>query len=506
MAKNGTDLGFEQKLWAAADKLRNNMDAAEYKHVVLGLIFLKYISDSFKSLHEKLSNDPEGLADPEDKDEYKAEKVFWVPKEARWEFIKERAKLPEIGKFLDDAMDLIEKENPSLKGVLPKDYSRASLDKRRLGELVDLISSIGLGDDISKEKDILGRVYEYFLGEFADAEGKKGGQFYTPTCIVKILVAMLEPYKGRVYDPCCGSSGMFVQSEKFIQEHQGRIDDISIYGQESNPTTWKLSRMNLAIRGIEGNIALGDTFHNDQHKDLRADYIIANPPFNISDWGAEHLEDDVRWKFGNPPNGNANYAWVQHMIHHLAPNGIAGFVLATGSLTTNTSGEGVIRKKIVDAGLVDAIVALPERLFYNTGIGACLWFLRKDKSTPYDRKNEVLFIDARKMGTMVTRKNRDLSDEEIQTIADTYHNWKTGNNYEDILGFCKSATIDEISNSKNDYILTPGTYVGMEAEEDDGIPFEVKMKELTIKLHKQMEKEVELDAEIKNNLEVLGFK
>ncbi|MEA3514604.1 MAG: class I SAM-dependent DNA methyltransferase, partial [Nanoarchaeota archaeon] len=363
-------LGFEQKLWQAADKLRNNMDAAEYKHVVLGLIFLKYISDSFEELYNKLKE--EELSDPEDKDEYLAERVFWVPQEARWEYLQNHAKQPEIGKIIDDAMDAIEKENPSLRGVLPKDYAKPTLDKRRLGELIDLIGTIGLGDKESKKRDILGRVYEYFLGQFADAEGKKGGQFYTPRSIVKILVEMLQPYKGRVYDPCCGSSGMFVQSEKFIMEHAGKIDEISIYGQESNPTTWKLSKMNLAIRGIEGNIALGDSFHNDQHKDLKAEFIIANPPFNISDWGGEHLREDIRWRYGAPPVGNANFAWVQHMVHHLTSNGMAGFVLANGSMSSNTSNEGEIRKNLIEADLVDCMIALPSQLFYNTMIPACL--------------------------------------------------------------------------------------------------------------------------------------
>src|SRR3989344_1438905 len=359
MSNNGHGLGFEQKLWSAADKMRNNMDAAEYKHVVLGLIFLKYISDSFEAVFNKLKG--EELADPEDKDEYIAERVFWVPKIARWSAIQNQAKQAEIGKILDSAMESIEKENPSLKGVLPKDYARPALDKRRLGELIDLIGTIGLGDKESKKKDILGRVYEYFLGEFADAEGKKGGQFYTPRSIVRVLVEMIEPYKGRVYDPCCGSGGMFVQSEKFIEEHQGRINDVSIFGQESNPTTWKLAKMNMAIRGIDCNIALGDTFHNDQHKDLKADFIIANPPFNISDWGGERLREDARWKYGTPPIGNANFAWVQHMIFHLAPHGTIGLVLANGSMSSNTSREGDIRKSLVENDLVDCMIALPSQ-------------------------------------------------------------------------------------------------------------------------------------------------
>jgi len=392
---NGANLGFEQKMWQAADKLRSNMDAAEYKHVVLGLIFLKYISDVFKEVYNELKNDPEGLSDPEDIDEYRMRNVFWVPPEARWDYLQKNAKQPTIGTLIDNAMDAIERDNPSLKGVLPKDYARPALDKQRLGELIDLIGTIGLGDEESRSKDILGRVYEYFLGQFADAEGKKGGQFYTPRCIVKLLVEMIEPYKGRIYDPCCGSGGMFVQSEKFIKAHGGKIGDISIYGQESNPTTWRLCKMNLAIRGIEANIQRGDSFHNDLHRDLRADFILANPPFNDSDWGGERLQNDVRWKYGIPPKGNANFAWVQHFIYHLAPHGIAGFVLANGSMSSMTSGEGEIRKNIVEDDLVDCMIALPSQLFYNTMIPACLWFVTKDKSNGKfrSRKGEVLFID-----------------------------------------------------------------------------------------------------------------
>ena len=502
MPNNGTDLGFEQKLWAAADKLRSNMDAAEYKHVVLGLIFLKYISDSFENHRKKLQNDPQ--ADPEDKDEYSSEMVFYVPKKARWKHLQDSAKQTEIGRIIDDAMDRIEKENPSLKGVLPKEYARPTLDKRRLGELIDLIGSIGLGDEESKKKDVLGRVYEYFLGQFADAEGKKGGQFYTPRSIVRVLVEMLQPYKGRVYDPCCGSGGMFVQSEKFIQEHQGRVNDVSIYGQESNPTTWKLAKMNMAIRGIDCNIALGDTFHNDRHKDLKADFIIANPPFNISDWRGESLRDDARWKYGIPPAGNANFAWVQHMIHHLSPRGTIGLVLANGSMSSSTSGEGQIRKSIVENDLVDCMVALPSQLFYNTMIPACLWFIRRNKNKPKNRTGEILFIDARKMGEMVSRRNRELTAEDVKKIALTYHNWKKRANYKDVLGFCMSAKTEEIA--RNDYILTPGRYVGVEEEEEDGISFEDKMKELTSGLAKQMKESNRLDREIKKNLERIGFK
>ena len=504
MAQNNGTLGFEAKLWKAADKLRNNMDAAEYKHVVLGLIFLKYISDKFQSIYDKLSS--EEYADPEDPEEYKAQNGFWVPKNARWTFIQSKAKMPEIGKYIDTAMDLIEAENPKLKGVLPKNYNRATLDKRRLGELVDLIGDIGLQE--KKGEDILGRVYEYFLGQFADAEGKKGGEFYTPESIVKTLVYMLRPYKGRVYDPCCGSSGMFVQSEKFIEAHSGKINDISIYGQESNPTTWKLSNMNLAIRGIEANIKLGDTFHNDLHKDLKADFIIANPPFNISDWGGEHLQDDIRWKYGVPPTGNANYAWIQHMLHHLVPRGVMGTVLANGSMSSNTSSEGEIRRKVIEADLVDCMVALPSQLFFNTMIPACLWFLRRGKTT---RQGEVLFIDARNMGEMITRRNRALTHEDILKIADTYHAWlgeKTENpdygKYEDIAGFCNSAKLEEIE--KHGFVLTPGRYVGMPEEEDDGIPFEDKMKDLTSQLAEQMKEGQRLDVEIKKNLEGIGFR
>jgi len=503
---NGANLGFEQKMWQAADKLRSNMDAAEYKHVVLGLIFLKYISDAFKEVYEKLKNDPEGLSDPEDIDEYRMRNVFWVPPEARWDYLQKNAKQPTIGTLIDNAMDAIERDNPSLKGVLPKDYARPALDKQRVGELIDLIGTIGLGDEESRSKDILGRVYEYFLGQFADAEGKKGGQFYTPRCIVKLLVEMIEPYKGRIYDPCCGSGGMFVQSEKFIEAHGGKIGDISIYGQESNPTTWRLCKMNLAIRGIEANIQRGDSFHNDLHRDLRADFILANPPFNDSDWGGERLQNDVRWKYGIPPKGNANFAWVQHFIYHLSPHGIAGFVLANGSMSSMTSGEGEIRKNIVEDDLVDCMIALPSQLFYNTMIPACLWFVARDKSNGKfrNRKGEVLFIDARKMGKMVDRRHRELTDEEIKKIASTYHAWRgEGGEYKDIPGFCKSATIEEIR--KHNHILTPGRYVGFEEEEEDDEPFDEKMKRLTNELAQQFQKSRELEEEIKKNLESIGF-
>ncbi|MEM3473637.1 MAG: class I SAM-dependent DNA methyltransferase [archaeon] len=503
--KRNSDSELEKKLWKAADKLRSNMDAAEYKHVVLGLIFLKYISDSFEYKYEQLKHEEFAVA--EDRDEYLKDNVFYVPARARFDFLLKNARQPEIGKLVDDAMDLIEKENPSLRGVLPKNYARPELNKTILGELIDLIATIGLGDSESKGKDILGRVYEYFLGQFANAEGKKGGEFYTPRCIVKLLVEMIEPFKGRVYDPCCGSGGMFVQSEEFIKAHGGKLTSISIYGQESNPTTWKLCKMNLAIRGIEGNIQLGDSFLDDKHKDLKADFILANPPFNVSDWHGDLLRDDVRWKYGVPPVGNANFAWVQHMIYHLAPHGIAGFVLANGSLSSQTSNEGEIRKNIIEADLVDCIIALPSQLFFNTQIPACLWFIARDRENHKFRKRigETLFIDARKMGTMIDRKHRELTDEEIKEIADTYHAWRgEGGEYKDITGFCKSATIEEIR--KQDYILTPGRYVGIVEEEDDEEIFEEKMEKLTRELSEQMKEARRLDEEIKKNLESLGFK
>lgn len=512
--KQGANLGFEDKLWIAADKLRNNMDAAEYKHVVLGLIFLKYISDAFKEKYDTLyADDPEFA---EDKDEYLAENIFWVPKVARWEHLQNNAKQSSIGTLVDEAMIAIEKENASLKGVLPKDYARPALDKRRLGELIDLIGKITLIDKDNKSKDILGRVYEYFLGKFAAAEGKNGGEFYTPQCIVRVLVRMLEPYKGRVFDPCCGSGGMFVQSERFVLEHGGRLGDLSIYGQESNHTTWRLCKMNLAIRGIEGNIGHtnADSFFKDLHKDLKADFILANPPFNISDWGGENLQTDVRWKYGTPPAGNANYAWVQHFVHHLAPTGTAGFVLANGSMSSNTSNEGEIRKAIIEADLVDCMVALPGQLFYTTQIPVCLWFLARNKEARYipgdgrfrNRKGETLFIDARKMGTLIDRVHKDLFDEDIQKIAQTYHNWRSEENqsqYEDIPGFCKSATLEEIQ--KHNYVLTPGRYVGIEEQEDDGEPFEEKMERLTTLLSEQFKQSDELEVRIKQNLKVIGY-
>jgi type I restriction enzyme M protein len=507
---SGGALGFEATLWATADKLRGNLDAAEYKHVVLGLIFLKYISDAFEEKHAELQK--EKNANPEDRDEYTADNIFWVPPEARWSYLQGRAKDPVIGKLLDSAMIAIERDNPSLKGVLPKEYARPHLDKQSLGGVIDLVSTIGLGDKGSREKDIIGRVYEYFLSEFASAEGKKGGQFYTPRCVVQLLVEMLSPYKGRVFDPCCGSGGMFVQSLEFVKAHAngngngGKAKgDISIFGQESNPTTWRLARMNLAIRGIEGNFGNepADSFHHDLHKDLKADYILANPPFNMSDWGGERLRDDPRWKYGAPPAGNANYAWVQHFIYHLAPMGIAGFVLANGSMSSNQSGEGEIRKAIIEADLVDCMVALPGQLFYSTQIPVCLWFLARDKRNNRfkNRRGKFLFIDARKLGRMIDRVQRELTKEDISKIAGTYHAWrgdKGSGKYKDIAGFCKSAKLDEIR--AHGHILTPGRYVGAEEVEDEGEPFEEKMKRLTTTLEEQFEQSAKLEQQIRKNL------
>ena len=511
----GAPLGLEATLWQAADKLRNNMDAAEYKHVVLGLLFLKYVSDSFEEHHAKLTNEVSQGANPEDPDEYRADNVFWVPKEARWSVLQANAKRPEIGKVIDDAMVAIERDNKSLKGVLPKDYARPGLDKQRLGELIDLVGTIGLGDKEHRSRDILGRVYEYFLSQFASAEGKRGGQFYTPRSVVRVLVEMLAPYKGRVYDPCCGSGGMFVQSEKFIEVHGGRIGDISIYGQESNHTTWKLAAMNLAIRGIAANLGQenADSFHKDLHPDLKADYILANPPFNSSDWGGDRLREDRRWVYGVPPASNANFAWVQHFLSHLAPNGVAGFVLANGSLSSNQSGEGEIRKNMVEADVVDCIVALPGQLFYSTQIPVSLWFVSRNKKNGKglegkplrDRSGEILFIDARKLGFMADRTHRDLSDEEFARITDTYHNWRGDGNgtFEDVQGFCKSAKLEEVRS--HGHVLTPGRYVGAEEVEDDGEPFEEKMKSLTAQLNEQFAESARLEVEIRNNLSKLGY-
>jgi type I restriction enzyme M protein len=530
------NIGFEAKLWLAADKLRNNMDAAEYKHVVLGLIFIKYISDAFEEMRAKLiagKGEYEG-SDPEDADEYRAENVFWVPKDARWSHLMAAAKQPTIGKVVDDAMVALERDNPRLKGVLPKDYARPALDKHRLGELIDLISTITLiatateGEDAKSHRsvDLLGRVYEYFLTRFASAEGKNGGQFYTPSCIVRTIVEMLAPYKGRVYDPACGSGGMFVQSEKFVLEHGGRIGDLSIYGQESNATTRRLAIMNLAIRGIEADFGpeQADTFRRDLHKDLKAQFVIANPPFNDSDW--HRVDDDVRWQYGVPPKGNANFAWVQHFIHHLAPDGFAGFVLANGSMSSNQSGEGDIRKAIIEADLVDCMVALPGQLFYSTQIPVCLWFLTKNKNDGKrrDRRKQTLFIDARKLGTLIDRVHRELTDADIDKITSTYHIWqsnppqspfakggssdvphfeKGGGIYQDIPGFCKSADLDLIK--QHGYVLTPGRYVGAEEVEDDGEPFEEKMQRLVAQLDTQFTESAKLEKQIKQNLANLGY-
>ena len=509
--KEAQEESLEKQLWKSADKLRKNIDAAEYKHVVLGLIFLKYISDAFEELYAtlKAGEGEYAGADPEDKDEYKAENVFFVPQDARWTHLQAHAKQPTIGKTVDEAMDTIEKGNTSLKGVLPKVYARQNLDPTSLGELIDLISNIALGDAKSRSADVLGHVFEYFLGEFALVEGKKGGQFYTPRSVVELLVEMLEPYKGRVLDPCCGSGGMFVQSEKFVTEHQGKINDISIYGQESNQTTWRLAKMNLAIRGIDSSQVKWNnegSFLNDAHKDLKADYIIANPPFNVSDWSGDLLRKDGRWQYGTPPTGNANYAWIQHFIYHLAPSGQAGFVLAKGALTSKTSGEGEIRKALVEAGLIDCIVNLPAKLFLNTQIPASLWFLSRNRtngalsngSRLRNRTNEILFIDARNMGHLINRRTRELSTEDISTIAGTYHNWRNPEgDYEDVKGFCNAAPIERVK--ELDYVLTPGRYVGL-AEEADDFNFAERFSSLKAEFENQLKEEAELNERILDNL------
>ncbi|MDP2683269.1 MAG: class I SAM-dependent DNA methyltransferase [Deltaproteobacteria bacterium] len=511
---------LEKKLWKSADKLRKNMDAAEYKHIVLGLIFLKYISDAFEELYQKLTTQKSEGADPEDKNEYTAEKVFYVPPSSRWDWLQGRAKLPTIGKDIDNAMDAIEKDNPSLRGVLPKVYAQEKLDKASLGGLIDLIGSAAIGTKEARSKDVLGKVYEYFLGEFALAEGKKGGQFYTPGSVVKLLVEMLEPYEGRVFDPCCGSGGMFVQSEKFVEAHRdyykkkrnglslNPADRISIYGQESNQTTWRLAKMNLAIRHIDSsNVKWNNegSFLNDAHKDLKADYIIANPPFNDSDWSGDRLQNDARWSvLGQrlpPPPNNANYAWIQHFLYHLAPTGQAGFVLAKGSLTTKTNNEGEIRKAMVENDLIDCIVNLPSKLFLNTQIPACLWFLRRNKQ---NRKRQMLFIDARNLGFLKTRKNLEFTDEDIAKVASTYHNWRLspagggkGKEYEDIQGFCKSVSIEEVK--ALNYVVTPGRFVGLPDDEDD-FNFEERFTSLKTELEKQIAEEAALNKKIQENL------
>ena len=509
-------IGYESKLWSMADALRGTMDAAEYKHVVLGLIFLKYISDAFEEHRAKiLANWGDQAA--EDRDEYTADNIFWVPPDARWKRLQDLAKQPKIGRIVDDAMVAIERDNQSLKGILPKDYARPIIDSVRLGQLIDLISNIKIGDAESRSKDVLGRVYEYFLSQFASAEGKKGGQFYTPRCVVKLLVEMLQPYNRRVYDPCCGSAGMFVQSVEFIRAHakgndsarklpRGIKSDISIYGQESNYTTWRLAKMNLAIRGIDGQIAHGDSFHNDRHSDLKADFILANPPFNVSDWGGERLRKDKRWQYGIPPKTNANFAWLQHMVHHMAPNGIAGIVLANGSMSSGQSNEGEIRKNLIESDIVNCMVALPKQLFYSTPIPACLWFLARKQSYCESTERKILFINALKLGRMVDRTHRELTDEDIARIAETYHAWrknKESKEYKDIPGFCRSVDIEEVK--KHNYILTPGRYVGMEVSYEDDEQFQQKMERLVSQLIEQQNEAKNLDNKIVANLQQIGF-
>ena len=506
MAKEKQEESIEKQLWKAADKLRKNIDAAEYKHVVMGLVFLKYISDSFEEHYKQLEageGDYAG-ADPEDRDEYKAENVFFVPPTARWSFLLSNAKLPNIGKIVDEAMDVVEKDNPSLKGVLPKVFARDNLVSKSLGGLIDLIGNIAFGDAKARSADVLGHVFEYFLGEFALAEGKQGGQFYTPKSVVELLVKMLEPYKGRVFDPCCGSGGMFVQSEKFVTEHQGKINDISIYGQESNQTTWRLAKMNLAIRGIDSSQVKWNnegSFLNDAHKDLKADFIIANPPFNVSDWSGDLLRNDGRWKYGTPPEGNANYGWIQHFLYHLAPTGTAGFVLAKGSLTSNTSNEGEIRKALIEANLIDCIVNLPAKLFLNTQIPASIWFMKRGRTT-----KDILFIDTRNMGALINRRTKEFSHEDTNQIAKVYHDWKassrhsvpdTESTYQDIKGFCVSASLEKVR--EMNYVLTPGRYVGLEDVEDE-FDFKERFVSLQQELKEQMEEEQALNQRINDNL------
>ena len=495
--KNTAEIGFERQIWDAACVLRGNMDASEYKSVVLGLIFLKYISDSFEAKHQALINEGEGFE--EDKDEYSYEHIFFVPKEARWSVIAEAAHTPEIGTVIDNAMRLIEKENPRLKGILPKNFARPELDKRRLGDVVDLFTNVQMKEH-GDSKDILGRTYEYCLSKFAEAEGKLAGEFFTPSCIVRTLVEVLQPYSGRVYDPACGSGGMFVQSAKFIERHHGNINNISVFGQDSNPTTWKMAQMNLAIRGIEPDLGKfnADTFFDDQHPTLKADYILANPPFNLSDWGANKLQDDVRWKYGIPPAGNANFAWLQHMIHHLSPKGRIGMVLANGSLSSQTGGEGTIRENIIKADLIEGIIALPSQLFYTTGIPVSLWFLNRAKK----QTNKILFVDARNMGSMITRKLRELSEEDIMKIAGTFDAFNSGT-LENEKGYCAVVSIEDVA--KQDYILTPGRYVGIAETEDDGEPFQEKMERLTSELSDLFAQSHNLEEEIRKQLSSIGF-
>lgn len=491
---NGT---FEQQMFAAADKLRKNLEPSDYKHVVLGLIFLRHVSAAFEAKHaELLAEDPQAAEDP---DEYMAERVFWVPPEARWSHLQANAKLPTIGGLIDAAMAALEASNESLKGVLSKDYNRPALDKVMLGELIDLVSGIATSGPDGKPGDVLGRVYEYFLGGFAGSEGKRGGEFYTPASVVRVLVEMLEPYKGRVYDPCCGSGGMFVQSEKFVESHGGRIGDIAIYGQESNNTTWRLAKMNLAVRGIDADIRWNNegSFHKDELKDLRFDYILANPPFNISDWGGERLREDGRWTFGAPPIGNANYAWLQHILWHLAPNGTAGVVLANGSMSSTQNGEDDLRRAMVEADVVDCMVTLPGQLFYSTQIPACLWFLARNKNPGgklRDRRGKVLFIDARKLGVLVDRTRKEFTDEDIARISAAYHAWREGVGYEDLAGFCRSVSIDDVQS--HGHVLTPGRYVGSADVEEDDTPFADRISELQEQLDSQFEEAEKLNHRI----------
>ena len=511
---NGGNLGFEADLFKAADKLRGNMEPSDYKHVALGLIFLKHISDSFEAKRAELLADyPDGAEDP---DEYSAENVFWVPKEARWSHLQANAKQPSIGKMIDEAMIAIEKRNETLKGVLPKDYARPALNAVMLGELIDLISGIALGQEKGEARDVLGRVYEYFLGQFAGSEGKRGGEFYTPRSVVRVMVEMIEPYKGRVYDPCCGSGGMFVQSEKFALEHEGRIGDIAVYGQESNYTTWRLCKMNLAVRGIDADIKWNSegSFHKDELRDLKADFVLANPPFNISDWGGDRLREDVRWRYGAPPASNANFAWIQHIVHHLAPSGTAGVVLANGSMSSTQNGEDAIRRALIEGvggtpGVVDCMIALPGQLFYSTQIPVCLWFLARDKSNGIarnaklrDRRNEILFIDARKLGHMVDRTRKEFSDADIEKITRAYHAWRgegEAGAYEDVPGFCKSTPLEQIK--AHNYVLTPGRYVGAADIEEDEMPFAERFASLKAKLNEQFVLSEQLTATIRTRIE-----